>query len=105
MKNVNDPTGALRQFEAGAVWEEVITNGSGSIYLNPYTTFRVRAAAATTVAINGVLAMTMKDGEIAIFNVGDANPAVPETPITVTIVGTCYLQVAREVKHKRQPPN
>lgn len=106
MKTANMPTGALRTAEVGLVWEEVITGASGSLELPAYSTFRVRAAAASTVSINGKLAMTMVDTEIAIFNTGDINPAVQaKKTITVAITGTCYVQVAREVEHKRQIPN
>jgi len=105
MKSTNLPSGALRTADVGLVWQEVQTNTNGSLELTPYTTFRVRAVAASTVSINGILAMTMMVNEIAVFNTGDVNPAVGKQTITVTTTGTVYMQVAREIEHRRQSPN
>ena len=103
MRTSNLPSGALRVAEAGLIWEELLTNAAGTLELPNYSIFRVRAAGAVTVTINGKLAMTMTSGEIQRFNTGDALPANSKPTVTVTIVGNCYLQSAREVEHKRQP--
>lgn len=74
MRTANLSTQALRHSESGQVWEELLTGAQGTITLQPYQTFRVRATGATTVTIDGTLAMTMSSGEIAIFNAGSGAP-------------------------------
>lgn len=106
MRTSNLPSGAMRVAETGHIWEEILSNDHGTIELDQRATFRVRAAAAVTVTINGKLAMTMVSGEIAIFNAGDVDPAVStKRTVTVVIAGDSYVQVGREVEHKRQIPN
>lgn len=104
MKTNNGITGALRTEKVGLYWEEILTNSGGTFELNPFTTFRVRAAAAVTVTVNGKLAMTMASGEIERFNCGDPNPSTKKT-VTVVIAGNAYVQTARELEFKRQAPN
>jgi hypothetical protein len=98
MRTSNLANQAVRQSEVGHVWEEVITNGSGTIEVPKYSTFRVRAAGAVTVTIDGVLAATMTSGEILLFNAGGGagTPAADLVPtVTVVITGTAFVQVAR----------
>ena len=104
MRTSNLANQALREAEVGHVLEEKISGSSGSIEVPKYATFRVRATAATTVTIDGVLAATMAANEILVFNAGaGANDApgnlVPT--VTVTIVGTAFVQVARDVDRPR----
>jgi hypothetical protein len=99
MRTSNLANQATRQSDVGHVWVEKITNSSGTLELQKYSTFRVRAAGASTVTIDGVLAATMVSGEIIIFNTGSgsndaAGNAVPT--VTVVITGTTYVQVARD---------
>lgn len=107
MKTSNLASETLRHSESGLVWEEQLTNAQGTLTLKPYQTFRVRAAGATTVTIDGTLAMTMTSGEIAIFNAGSGQPAdidpstsivVRQAPsVTVVIAGAAaFVQVARD---------
>lgn len=97
MKTGNLVTQTIRQSETGLTWEEKITNNTGSLELPKQTAFRVRATGATTVTIDGVLAMTMSDGEIAIFNTGDGNPDDKKVTVTVAIAAApAYVQVSRE---------
>lgn len=103
MRTSNLANQSIRQSESGHVWEEVITNGAGTIEVLKYSTFRVRAAAAVTVTIDGVLAATMVSGEILVFNVGggagtDAANLVPSVPVVIT--GTSFVQVARMTDRK-----
>lgn len=101
MKTSNLVTETVRQSESGHTWEEKITNNTGTLELPRASTFRVRATGATTVTIDGVLAMTMSSGEIAIFNAGDGNP--DDTKVTVTVViaaAAAYVQVSRETYRK-----
>lgn len=99
MRTSNLANQATRQSEVGHVWVELITNSSGTLELPKYSTFRVRAAASSTVTIDGVLAATMTSGEILLFNCGsgvnDAAGNIVPT-VTVTITGTVYLQSARD---------
>jgi hypothetical protein len=109
MRAANTANEAVRQAESGQVWEEQLSGTGGTLILLPYQTFRVRAAAAVTVTIDGTLAMTMVSGEIEKFNSGNGQP-VPinneginfVTPgfsaaysCTIVITGTAFVQVAR----------
>lgn len=99
MRTSNLANQAIRQAEVGHVWVEQLTNTSGTLEIPKYATFRVRAAAAVTVTIDGVLAATLASGEILLFNAGSgvndaAGNFVPT--VTVAITGNCYLQVARD---------
>lgn len=107
MRTSNLANEALRHADVGHVWEEQLTNAQGTLTLKPYQTFRVRAAGATTVTIDGTLAMTMVSGEIAIFNAGSGEPAdidpsngvVVRQAVTATIViagANAFVQVARD---------
>lgn len=101
MRASNLANEAARQAEVGHVWEEVISNNTGTIKLKPFQTFRVRAAGATTVTVSGTLAMTMVSGEIAVFNAGsglpDANTGKQASEVTVVIgAAAAYVQVARD---------
>lgn len=102
MKTSNLVTEAVRQSETGQCWEEKLTNTTGSLELRKQTTFRVRATGATTVTIDGVLAMTMSAGEIAVFNTGDGNPDDTKATITVAIAAVAaFVQVSRETYRAR----
>lgn len=106
MKTANMANEALRIAEVGNVWEEKITNTTGSIEVLPMATFRVRAAGATTVTIDGILAMTMTSGEIAIFCAGNGNPDDSKPTITVTIgAAAAFVQVARDKDRERLQKN
>jgi hypothetical protein len=97
MKPVNLPTGAQRNVETGLVWREVY-NGAGGITLDlpMQTTFRVSAAADVTVTVGGVLAMTMRTGEVERFNTG-AGPSDTKDTVKVIIgAGAARVQVAEE---------
>lgn len=107
MKTSNLASETLRHSESGLVWEEVLTNAQGTLTLKPYSTFRVRAAGATTVTIDGTLAMTMVSGEIAIFNAGSGQPVdvdpsggvVVRQAVTASVVigaANAFVQVARD---------
>jgi len=101
MRTANNASQNLRQAETGLVLVEVLTNTTGTLSLDPYTTFRVRATGATTVTIDGILAMTMMANEIAIFNSGsgitDVNTSKRATSVTVVIGAVAaFVQVAQE---------
>lgn len=109
MRSSNTANEAVRQAESGQVWEEALSGAGGTLTLLPYQTFRVRAAGAVTITIDGTLAMTMISGEIEKFNAGNGAP-VPinnqginfVTPgfsaayfCTIVVTGTAFVQVAR----------
>ena len=104
MRAANLANEAVRQADVGQVWEEVLSGGAATLNLRPYSTFRVRAAAAVTVTIDGTLAMTMISGEIAVFNAGSGQPGISgPTPAdtraivaVVAITGTAFVQVGRD---------
>jgi len=107
MKTANLQTEALRQGDAGQFWEEVISGTTGTINLPKQTTFRVRALGATTVTIDGILAMTMMTGEIAIFNVGTGSMLDTNKPLIAVVIAVAgaYVQVSREKARDRLQPN
>ena len=109
MRTSNLANESIRQSETGHVFEEQLTNTQGTLQLDRYTTFRVRATGATTVTIGGILAMTMVSGEIAMFCTGFGDPTVGASPgsgatnqtVPVIIGGAnAFVQVARN--NKRQ---
>lgn len=84
-----------RNAEFGAVWVEKITNAQGSFEAPKYAAVRVRAAAACTVSLDGVLAATLANGEILILNTGKGDTT--NNTVTVTIAtGNAYVQLATE---------
>ena len=106
MKTSNAVSENLRQAETGLAWVEFITNSTGTLKLNDAQTFRVRATGATTVTIDGLLAMTMSAGEIAVFNVGHGSPDDTSPYISVVIAGAAaFVQVAAEVNRQRLTVN
>lgn len=107
MKTSNLANESLRVAETGHVWEERLTGAAGTLQLIPFQSFRVRAAAAGTVTIDGVLAATMVSGEILIFNAGGGQPILTDptttgvvskqaSQVTVVITGAQFVQVARD---------
>jgi penicillin V acylase-like amidase (Ntn superfamily) len=79
------------------VYEEKITNATGTIEVAKYATFRVRAVAALTVTIDGVLAASMAINEVMVFNAGFGTPTDSKETVTITIAaGAGYVQVARD---------
>ena len=106
MKTSNIMSENLRQAETGLPWVEQITNSTGTLHLQHAVTFRVRATGATTVTIDGLLAMTMSAGEIVIFNTGHGSPDDTSPYIAVIIGGAnAFVQVAAEVERARLLPN
>lgn len=111
MKTSNLANEAIRQSDVGMVWEEKLSGAAGTLQLMPFQSFRVRAAAAGTVTIDGVLAATMVSGEILVFNAGGGQPTLtpPETTgvvlkqatvVTVVITGAQFVQVARDATRR-----
>ena len=103
MRTSNLATEAVRQSEVGQTWEEKLSGAAGTLVLKPRQTFRVRAAAAVTITIDGILAATMISGEILIFNCGSGQPIVglntsnnQANQSTVVVTGTAFVQVARD---------
>lgn len=98
MKPVNLPSGAQRNTEVGLVWEEIFKGAGGTTFELPFqNTFRVSAAADVTVTIDGVLAMTMRTGEVERFNTGAGTPGDSRSFVTVVIgAGDARVQVAKE---------
>lgn len=94
----NNAARSGRQHDSGLVWEEKLTGAQGTLELRVQQTFRVRAAGATTVTIDGILAMTMVSGEIAIFCTGEGDYTDTKPTVTVVIAGAnAFVQVARLV--------
>jgi hypothetical protein len=97
MKTANLANEALRHAEVGHVYEEKLSGAMGTVKVLPMATFRVRAVGATTVTIDGILAMTMMAGEIAIFCAGKGDPNDTDPLVSIVIAGAAaFLQVARD---------
>jgi hypothetical protein len=106
MKTSNLATEALRTGDVGQCWEERLSGAAGTLKLQPFQSFRVRATAAGTVTIDGTLAATMVAGEILVFNAGSGQPySVDQTTkqaseCVIVITGAQFVQVARDTTRK-----
>lgn len=97
MKTGNIVTECVRESESGQCWEEKLTNAMGTLILPKNSTFRVRATGATTVTIDGVLAATMSNAEVIVFNTGDGDPASGKATVSVVIAAAAaFVQVGRD---------
>lgn len=103
MKAADVPSGSARVVETGFVYQEVY-NGSGgtTLYLPMFTSIRVSAGADVTVTVGGVLAMTLRSGEVERINVGggqkdrsNTQPGKGSSTVTVVIgAGDARVQIA-----------
>jgi hypothetical protein len=101
MRASNLASESMRSSEVGLVWEEKITNNTGTLEVEPMSTIRVRATGATTVTLDGILAMTMSAGEIAVFCAGRGDPIDARRTVTVVIAAAAaFVQVARNYDRK-----
>lgn len=99
MKTTNLPSGAQRTANVGLVWEEKLTNDTGTLRVDQQGTVRVRATGATTVTIAGILACTMSAGEIEYFNVGVGQGNDSRAQVEVIIGGAAaFVQIAKEIE-------
>jgi hypothetical protein len=98
MRNTNLPTGGMRTSEVGLVYEEILSNAAGTKEVLKYSAVRVRAVAAGTVTIDGILACTLKADEIIILNVGRGTVSDNKDTVTVVFGAAVYAQVGREVE-------
>lgn len=99
----NESARTEKNSEFGLVWEEKISGGQATIQVPKYSAVRVRATGATTVTIAGVLAATMVDTEVIIFNSGIGDISDQKRTVTVVIgVANAFVQVARTVEPKRE---
>lgn len=98
MKPVNLPSGAQRNVESGLVWREEFNGAGGTTFELPFQyTFRVSAAANVTVTMDGVLAMTLRSGEVERFNTGAGLAGNNKSTVTVVIgAGDARVQIAEE---------
>ena len=98
MRSANLANRAARTSESGHVWEEKLSGAQGTVTVEKFSTIRVRATGATTVTIDGILAMTMSTGEIELFNAGNGTPADSKETVDVVIGGAnAFVQVARNI--------
>ena len=97
MKSVNVPSGALRQVDVGLVWQEIYNGSGGATFNAPWqSTIRVSAGADVTVTLDGVLAMTLRSGEVEYFNTGSGNVPSQRYVVVVIGAGNARVQVAQE---------
>lgn len=96
MQTSNIANRALREERVGHVWVEQLSNAQGTLRVAPFSTVRVRATGATTVTIDGVLAMTMSSGEIEYFCVGRGDPSNQDGLVDIVIAGAnAFVQLAQ----------
>jgi len=103
MKPVNLPSGAQRNAEVGLVWRQVHTGAAGAtLIVPPQSTLRVSAGAAdVTVTIGGVLAATLRAGEVEYFNSGLGPEGDGKTSVEVVIgASDARVQIAEETDTK-----
>lgn len=102
MKPVNLPSGAQRNAEVGLVWQQVYSGAGGTtLTVLPQATIRVSAGADVTVTIGGVLAATLRSGEVEYFNSGVGPDGDLRTTVQVVIgAGDARVQVALESENK-----
>lgn len=98
MKPVNIPSGAQRNSDVGLVWRQLYNGSAGITFQGPVQgTIRVSAGADVTVTIGGVLAATLRSGEVEYFNLGVGASGDLKTPVTVIIgTGDVRVQIAEE---------
>jgi hypothetical protein len=98
MKPVNLPSGAQRNVESGLVWRQVYNDAGGYTTELPFQyTFRVSAADDIEVYIDDVLAMTLRAGEVALFNTGAGKAGDDKNTVTIELGGgDARMQVAEE---------
>ena len=97
MKSVNIPSGALRHVHVGLVYQEIYNGAGGTTFIAPFqSTIRVSAAANVTVTLDGVLACTLRAGEVELFNVGAGNVPGASTVTVVIGPGDARVQLAQE---------
>ncbi len=91
----NEAARAQMNAESGLVWTEVQSGANGTVQVNKYATFRVRATGVVTVTVGGVLAATMSAGEIMFFNTGKGDTSDEKKTVTVITAGagTAFMQV------------
>lgn len=93
---INLPTRSERNSDVGHVWVERLTNAMGTIEVPKYASIRVRATGATTVTVDGTLAVTMTNNEIIIVNAGRGAADDNKDTVTVVIGGAAaFVQVSR----------
>lgn len=103
MRTSNMPSGGLRTSEVSLNWVELKSGAGGltSFEIPKQSCIRVRSAVAgLTVTIDGILAMTMDSGEIALFNVGAGSPDDQKVTVTVVVSGACFIQHGRETDRR-----
>ena len=103
MRASNIPSGATRTSEVALLWKEIKSGTSPStttFELPSQSCVRVRAVKALTVTIEGVLAATMINTEIMLFNVGEGSPNDTKRTVTFTVNDDCFIQVGQEVGMK-----
>ena len=104
MRSANLATGAERNTEVGMVWRELYSGAAGFTFkVLPQQTFRVSAAADVTVTMDGVLAMTMRSGEVERFCAGSGAAGDGKTPIEIVIgAGDARIQISEIVDPGRR---
>ncbi len=99
---INLPTGATRTSEVGLVWQEIKSGAGLTTFEVPkFCAIRVRSATAgLTVSFDSLLAATMADAEVIIFNAGRGTNSDTKDTVTLTLSGNCYVQIGIEIDRK-----
>lgn len=104
MRYANLPSGAAREVEVGLVWREVYNGAGGTSFrVKIQSTIRVSAAASVAVTIDGVLAITLRAGEVERINVGAGAAGDERSTVLVEIgPGDARVQLAEDIDPGRR---
>jgi hypothetical protein len=96
---INLPTGASRTAEVGLAWEEIKSGSGATTFEVPkHTAVRIRSTTAgLTVSFDSVLAATMADNEIMIFNSGKGYGLDTKDTVTLVVSAACFIQLGTEI--------
>ena len=107
MRLSNQLSAGQRSSDVGLVWKEINSGGGASQLEVPrHTAIRVRAAAGITISLDGVLAVTMINGEIILLNSGIGKmygeTGDPKNTVTLAWSGACFIQLGMESQEQWQ---
>lgn len=105
MKTANLPAGSIRQSNVGLVWKQLFSGAGGYTDQGPVQgTIRVSSGAASlSVTIGGVLAATLRNGEVEYFNLGRGAVGDGRVPVEFIIgAGDARVSIALETDSEAQ---
>jgi hypothetical protein len=108
MRLSNQLSAGQRSSDVSLVWKEINSGGGASqIEIPRHTAVRVRSTHPNlTISLDGILAVTMGNGEILVLNSGIGKQygenGDPKNTVTLAWSGTCYIQLGMESQEQWQ---